>query len=487
MSVNQVISDLDLNNAKTEDYYSLEQLLELARQASVELPRPPGSITLLYSGPIGDLSSTDIAELLGENSNGLVRTIGQTDAGTLLSSRAFFKALTKALGGDERAANEILYGARGSDGNRITTGLFDEASIRFVQETGGGDFVSLTQNARGDRVFAQSELPTLLADERVGSIQGIPRDQIIGFRDLLTRSGTSEAEAFDAVLDLVTLKSRLDSADVRIGLDSTGQINWADPASLRGALAGSIPDGVVSTSALGEVAGPFTETQRAAVENLSRLYDQVSDAARSQQYAEVLGGVGKALTVVGSAFLIASFIDTAFKANDAYEAGRPDLAQGIIKDWVAKTEGALLAGSLAFESTAALLAPLALLGPIGIGAAVVGTLGASLLAGFLGSEAAKWLVDNVSIANLFTGAQAILPIRRDPLALDLDGDGLETIGLNGRSDGSSVLFDHDGDGIKTGSGWLKGDFGWLVLDRNGNGTIDSGNELFGEERKSGSD
>ncbi|WP_428422561.1 calcium-binding protein [Methylibium sp.] len=63
----------------------------------------------------------------------------------------------------------------------------------------------------------------------------------------------------------------------------------------------------------------------------------------------------------------------------------------------------------------------------------------------------------------------------DPLAIDLDGDGLETVGIGA----TPILFDHNADGIKTGTGWVKGDDAWLVLDRNGNGTIDSGRELFG--------
>ncbi len=68
------------------------------------------------------------------------------------------------------------------------------------------------------------------------------------------------------------------------------------------------------------------------------------------------------------------------------------------------------------------------------------------------------------------------PPPRDPLALDLDGDGIETIGITPQK---TVLFDHDGDGNKAATGWLAPDDGWLVRDRNGNGTIDNGGELFG--------
>ena len=65
--------------------------------------------------------------------------------------------------------------------------------------------------------------------------------------------------------------------------------------------------------------------------------------------------------------------------------------------------------------------------------------------------------------------------RRDPFVLDLDGDGIETTAADG-----SVLFDHDGDGIKHATGWISSDDGILVLDRNGNGFIDDGGELFGD-------
>ncbi|MFT4242302.1 MAG: hypothetical protein QM569_08470, partial [Acidovorax sp.] len=57
---------------------------------------------------------------------------------------------------------------------------------------------------------------------------------------------------------------------------------------------------------------------------------------------------------------------------------------------------------------------------------------------------------------------------RDPLILDLDGDGLETVGL-----ASNVYFDHDGDGVLTKTGWAGKDDALLVWDRNANGSIDT--------------
>lgn len=66
----------------------------------------------------------------------------------------------------------------------------------------------------------------------------------------------------------------------------------------------------------------------------------------------------------------------------------------------------------------------------------------------------------------------------DPLALDLDGDGIELTRLSGAT---SVKFDADGDGLRTATAWIAGDDALLVLDRNGNGRIDNGSELFGDQ------
>jgi hypothetical protein len=44
-----------------------------------------------------------------------------------------------------------------------------------------------------------------------------------------------------------------------------------------------------------------------------------------------------------------------------------------------------------------------------------------------------------------------------------------------------LSLDGNKDGLKTAMGWVKGDDGFLVLDRDGNGTIDNGGELFGDQ------
>ena len=62
-----------------------------------------------------------------------------------------------------------------------------------------------------------------------------------------------------------------------------------------------------------------------------------------------------------------------------------------------------------------------------------------------------------------------------PLALDLDGNGINTLSAQ-----SGVSFDVNNDGVKERTGWIARNDGLLVRDLNGDGKINNGGELFGE-------
>ena len=86
-----------------------------------------------------------------------------------------------------------------------------------------------------------------------------------------------------------------------------------------------------------------------------------------------------------------------------------------------------------------------------------------------------------TISVSFTHTSASLSVesavaQSDPLIFDLDGNGISLSGLE-----SGVDFDLDGNGVPERASWITGGDALLALDRDGNGTIDNGRELFGDQ------
>jgi len=81
--------------------------------------------------------------------------------------------------------------------------------------------------------------------------------------------------------------------------------------------------------------------------------------------------------------------------------------------------------------------------------------------------------------DLFHQAEAatnpIPGIWRDPLLVDLDGDGIETTTVQ-----NGTYFDHGNDGFAESSAWVGSDDGVLAFDKNNDGVINDGGEIFGD-------
>ncbi len=90
---------------------------------------------------------------------------------------------------------------------------------------------------------------------------------------------------------------------------------------------------------------------------------------------------------------------------------------------------------------------------------------------------------NVTATSQFTLDSGENDMTRDagitPIVIDLNGNGIQTV-ARADAQGSFDLF---GNGKAVVSGWLSGDDGFLAVDVDGNGKIDSINELFGGNNK----
>jgi hypothetical protein len=80
--------------------------------------------------------------------------------------------------------------------------------------------------------------------------------------------------------------------------------------------------------------------------------------------------------------------------------------------------------------------------------------------------------DNFKVEKLVVSAPSKLVT---PLVIDLGGDGIQTTALGA----TTGRFDLLGNGTAIHSGWITGEDGFLAIDNNGNGRIDSLSELFG--------
>ena len=184
---------------------------------------------------------------------------------------------------------------------------------------------------------------------------------------------------------------------------------------------------------------------------------------------------------VGALGGIAAFLDNTFNGLvKGIETGDwrdfQDQAFQYGEEAVKSTIGFVAATELVSFTTALMGAPYVLVGELALaGLMLYGAFQIGWSIGSLLRKGWNWLTGNHEDWDNLPRENGI--VIYDPLTLDLDGDGIEAIASNGHK---GALFDHDKDGIRTATGWVGKDDGFLVYDRNGDGVVNNGSELFGD-------
>jgi Ca2+-binding RTX toxin-like protein/PAS domain-containing protein len=479
--------------ARLADVRTIDQLTALIDLIDVEVP---GGRMTLFSGPLSlndgpgktAIRSIDMAASLTANHSTLLLVndlpIGGFLDVDLSSSRVNEKLVAKLdelFAGNQDKILSYLYGSRDADGNRIANGIWDRVSARFAAAA-SGEVLTLTAGARLDGVFAQSELPVLLANPRVTRIDGIP---------ISVLRGLNLQQAFE----LITAKSEIELAHLRVAVDPSGnpilrhgllQIDSrpflfdlppvAPPTLPEGATyrpLGTLlpPDRFHSHQQVLQRYRPLVEAERQGLNRPDQILERVAAT--------------KLLSRLDEGLMVLSLAIAGLDAHAALQRGDQDGAQEILSRWARET-----AGGLAGARLAALLAtPLLAAGPLGAlvasGLVVAGGFGGAQLAGGPAGEAlqdafsralADWTEAAIAtLQKLFQTAENMV----SPLVLDLDGNGVTTLGIAG----ATIQFDHDGNGFAERTGWVGVGDALLVRDRDGDGRITTGNELFGNHTR----
>jgi Ca2+-binding RTX toxin-like protein len=522
-----------------------DQLIKLANDVQGQVKNLPfkapveGANIVPYNGNFGNAQAWKIAKGASESSGGSLCYISDIEAGQLLNSDRFKNALLDAVNGDKTLRDNLINGTwkdnvRSPYGTGDVLALNDFVSKNVMEVNAHGNVMTFTPSSTPDSVWTLTELPTLLEKPEVTSIDGIPKENLLSFRDNLISRGYSESKALEVIRETISYQARENMLSVEIykskstfveGLNDKGErvvtekfeITGVDTSKLTGGSPiTTVPEGTYEVKTGGEMLGELCEADfNARYPNFNELktklgesnsltvsqtkaivrtidqtmgdspgtdfktrYPALADAARSMReakYLEIRGTVFKGLGAAGNILLVADGINMACEANDAYKAGDTARGNKIVRDWTLETAGGFASSAVFAQAVAPLAMALGVCGgPLGIAAAIALELGSGIAGWKFGSELGHDISDLLGwLTGEASGARAP---RIDPIVLDLDGDGIETLSVQ-----NGVHFDLDNNGFLEKSGWVKSDDGLLVLDRDGNGKIDAGKELFGDQ------
>ncbi|NUF50341.1 calcium-binding protein, partial [Gilliamella sp. ESL0250] len=437
-----------------------------------------GKTTILYSGMLDSgVHTSQIIDQLKNNSS--LRLIDNTEASKFLSDAFLINSpLNRKLkqifgkGEDSQLSNkaiEFLFGSN-SNGTRQPNGAWDAISKRFVDGAVGDVRVLGGFGMNSGRVFGATELPALLNNPKVTSVNGIPTSVL---------KSIEQTEGIGRAFEHIKNIAGLDAAGTKLAPDNVK--SW---------LKLNEPDGKLNSEYINNLKDAYHNLSPEMRKSVNRTSKYLASAG--EKIAKRLPIVGYIMTGIGLGIASA-------EAQAALDRGDADEARGILLEFgVKEISGNILgalAGTVAAVVAGAAGAPAAAVIGIGLGAAVV----AGLLSDAMVDKFADLFRDNDGnglidlmdklngllngvgnaimgpISSLFPSIPDAAKTAFSPIIIDLDRDGVETI-----SKDKNIHFDLNANQFAENTGWVGADDGLLVLDLNDNGVIDDGRELFGD-------
>ncbi len=410
------------------DVSTPEQLRALIAQIDIF---DSGTTTVFFSGelPNGGTARAVAEELARQDPN--VRILNETEAARFLDLRtnsALRARMEVLIGGDPTvpgtSSYNFLNGTSDANGTRTPDGIWDDVSRRFAAETTGDVRIVVDRATDASRVFGAAELPELLRNTAITSIEGIPLSEL---RNVQTLHG---ANGLDAVFSRVRSVSEFNIAAG--GLTATalpgGQIavhvgEFLDPRLLdTQAYFINHPEAHARIDGYLSSLSPTERTERATITQALRT---TAEGTHLSTGVRVLNRLG----VFGTLF---GFALAANASQEAHAAGDNERANDIMAEWAVDAAGSEIGslvgvaiGGVALAAAAAvgvtLAAPLA--GAVVLGGALIGGIfgagGATDFYHLLSDRDANGRRDVIDRLDLLLFGPT--PNLTTPLPADLDG------------------------------------------------------------------
>lgn len=458
------------------------------------------------------------------NSNGQYYMISQTEAGKVLWDEEFRRAVTEAIGDDATALKFLegkviegttpkRIGSIGVDGTDILS--LDDFISQNIAKVGAesGDVVMVLGNkVKPNSVGVLTEIPEVLNQST--KITGDIASKLHVIDDIsLLDNGLSNISKIDmskttVFFDKATGKvsavdmSKIIGGEIPKAPTNSISVTFDDAVEILGKVGGNADDAIRVISAannnvddalriltktgnnvnkaveiLGKVDGNADEAIKAIndatgnIDDAIKILDAADDIAKADANTNIFKSIFKTISEHPEATArIASYgaigISAIGMINDAikdFDNGNDLEGYRKIARWAVTMEASTAAGW----------------GGAAIGAAIGGPAG--FVVGLILGVGFGWAADALSglvfdgIWDMFNDAADAQP-PRDPLAMDLGALGIDLTTLE-----NGVNFDLDKNGFAEKTAWIGIEDGFLVLDRNKDGIINDGGELFGDQ------